>query len=336
MAIVFSKNSGLNDDLWKTIDTALIAVMQDTDNEKNNDDAIVTQLFNTKKSKKFGERQTGMTEFGNFEVVNEGNVAVLDELEETYPKTIVHSQFMKKFVCTAEMAEDMALDEMKLASQNFIRAYKRSRAQFATDALCGEGATFTYGGKSFDRTSPDGQALFAQGHTGKHMSGTQSNVYTNALMADFTSPDTVMLNKLANIGRNFKNDSGNVMGYTFDTIVIPGNCPEMEDALTRIIRSDLIVGSPNNDINTQKGKWKLVVNHRWEATSGNPYILMSSDANKELNGSVFFDRIPLTVKNDVDLDTQNLEWVGRARMSAGFYNWRPFILGGATAGTTLS
>ena len=40
MAITFSKNSNLNDELWKTIDTALTTVMQDTDNEKNNDDDL--------------------------------------------------------------------------------------------------------------------------------------------------------------------------------------------------------------------------------------------------------------------------------------------------------
>ena len=53
----------------------------------------------------------------------------------------------------------------------------------------------------------------------------------------------------------FLNDSGIVQGYTFDTIIIPGNVPELEDLIKRIIRSDLIVGSNNNDVNTQKGLW---------------------------------------------------------------------------------
>ena len=57
MAITFSKNSNLNDELWKTIDTALTTVMQDTDNEKNNDDDLVKTLFREGKSKKFGEKK---------------------------------------------------------------------------------------------------------------------------------------------------------------------------------------------------------------------------------------------------------------------------------------
>ena len=124
--------------------------------------------------------------------------------------------------------------------------------------------------------------------------------------------------------------------YTFDTIIIPSNCYKLEDLIKRIIRSDLIVGSSNNDVNTQKGLWNLIVDPMWQVESGEPYILMSSEANKEMTGSVFYDRVPLDVKNQVDFDTRNLEWNGYGRMSAGFRDWRHVILGGASAGTTLS
>ena len=160
----------------------------------------------------------------------------------------------------------------------------------------------------------------------------QSNVFTNAFGNDAT-----MLGRLANIGRNFKNDSGIVQGYTFDTIIIPGNCYALEDLIKRIIRSDLIVGSSNNDANTQKGLWNLIVLPTWQAAEGkNPYIIMSSAANKELRGTVLFDRTKLDVRNWVDNSTRNLIWNGRARMSCGFNNWRHVIMGGADAGTTLS
>ena len=96
-----------------------------------------------------------------------------------------------------------------------------------------------FGGKSLDKTTGDEKALFATDHPGKKSGVTaQSNVYTNGF-----GTDSKMLNRLANIGRNFKNASGNVMGYTFDTIIIPGNCPELEDTVRKIIKSDLTVGS---------------------------------------------------------------------------------------------
>lgn len=333
MAVTFSKHGGLNDEAWKVIDTELSMVIQDTDTEKNKDDELVKALFNVKTSKKFGEKQGSMTEFGNFVEVAEGDNAIADDVQMGFSKLIEHVQFIKGFTCTREAKDDGNIDMMKIAAANFVRAYKRSRAQFASEALATEGSTFLYGGKSYDKTTGDGKALFATDHLGKKTGvAVQSNVFTNAF-----GNDTTMLYTLANIGRNFKNQSGNVMGYDFDTIVIPGNCPRLEDLIKRILGSEQLVGSNYNDINTQKGIWKLVVDHRWSAASGTePYILISSEAQRELNAGVFYDRVALDVANEVDINSRNLKWSGYARWSAGFYDWRAFILGGAQSGTTLS
>ena len=333
MAIAFSKSSGLNDGLWKGVDRALIAVMQDTDNEKNHDDELVKALFNVKKSKKFGERTTGLTSFSNFDIVEEGVSAPLDDLQEGMGKLVQHKQFMKKFICTAEMAEDADIDTMKTASANFVRAYKRSRAEFASKALSSQGGNFVYGSTTLDKTTGDGEALFSVAHRGaKTGTDTQSNVFTNAF-----GEDSRTLYRLANVGRNFKNDSGQMMGYTFDTIVVPVNCPDMEDTIKRIIRSDLMPGSSYNDVNTQKGLWKLVVDHHWQVAEGkNPFILLSSQANRDLLGNIFYDRVGLKVMNEVNIDNHNLEWSGRCRFSAGFGNWRQVIMGGADSGTELA
>lgn len=333
MAVTFSKHGGLNDEAWKTIDTELSMVIQDTDTEKNKDDELVKALFNVKTSKKFGEKQGSMTEFGNFVEVAEGDNAIADDIQMGFSKLIEHTQFIKGFTCTREAKDDGNIDMMKQAAANFVRSYKRSRAQFASDCLVTEGSTFLYGGKSYDKTTGDGKGLFATDHPGKRTGvADQSNVFTNPFGSNAT-----MLYTLANIGRNFKNQSGNVMGYEFDTIVLPGNVPDLEDLCKRIIHSSQIVGSNNNDINTQQGNWKLIVDHRWTAATGTkPYIIMSSEALKELNAGVFYDRVPLDVANEVDINSRNLKWSGYCRFSAGFYDWRAFIMGGASAGTTLS
>ena len=53
MAIIFSKSSAVNDDLWNEWSKQLVAVMQDTDSEKNNYEEVLNKIFNVKKSKKF-------------------------------------------------------------------------------------------------------------------------------------------------------------------------------------------------------------------------------------------------------------------------------------------
>lgn len=334
MAIVVSKNGNLNDNLWNEWSDQLIAVLQDTDTEKNDADAFVNAVFNVKKSNKFGEKATALTEFANFEIVEEGGEAVQDDIQEGFSKLIEHQAFMKKFILTAEMAEDSAVDLMKAKASNFVKAYKRSRAQYASDALTSQAATFTFGAKAgLDSTTGDGKALFATDHPAKKGGvAAQSNVFTNAFGAT-----SEILNRLAVIGRNFKNSSGIAMGYTFDTIIIPSNCPALEDTVKKIIRTDLMVGSELNDVNTQKGLWKLIVDPFWQVEDGSePYILMSSQANKEMLGNLFFDRIPLTMKDEIDIGTHNYVWSGRARFSAGFSNWAHVILGGAKEGTTLT
>lgn len=332
MAIVISKNSGLNDDFWKPTAQVVNAVLKDTDAEQTKYDQLVKQIAIEKKSKKYAEKQTSVTALGNFGIVPEGDTAPLADIQEGTPKLIVHSQFMQEFHITAEMVEDDETSTIKGAASQFVNAYKRSRAQLATDFISAEGAEFSYGSKTgMDRATGDGKGLFATDHVGvKADVAAQSNVYTNAFSAD-------ILIRLASIGRNFKSESGYVTGYAFNKIIIPGNCWQLEETIKRLIESDHIISSDYNDVNTQKGKWELVVDPLWEAASGKaPFILMSDEANKAYNGTVFYDRIGLDIKNETDIHSRNLIYNGRARMSIGANNWRHVIMGGADVGTTLS
>ena len=333
MAVIFSKSSGAANDYWNEWADMIQMKMKDTDNEKNNDDELVNALFNVKKSKRFGEKIAGLSTFGNFEAVDEGAEAPADTLKETEPKLITHSEFKKLFEVTKTMKEDLQFDIVATKAAAYVRAYKRSRAEFASAALTSAAKTFTYGTKTgLDSTTADGLALFDKAHTGLTGVATQSNGFTNAF-----GNDDAMLNRLANIGMNFKNATGHVMGYTFDTLIVPGNAYRLITLGKKIINSDQQVGSSFNDVNVNKGIWKLVVDHHWQVADGTePYIIMSSQANKDLMGSMFYDRTPLEIEQDVDVRTQNLISSGRGRFSAGFGDWRHIIMGGAAAGTELT
>ena len=332
MAITISKNSALNDDLWKPVGQVLNAVLLDSDAEKTQYDKLVSDIAIEKKSKKYAEKQSSLNSLGNMKITGEGDAAKLDDFQEGTPKLIAHSTFTLEVHMTKEMNDDGDIDGMKTMAKGIVDSYKRSRCQFLTNFISAEGATFNYEGKTgLDRATGDGKGLFATDHSSvKADVATQSNVFTNAFSAN-------MLIRLASIGRNFKNESGNVTGFSFNKIIIPGNCWELEETIKRLIASDHVIASNNNDINTQKGKWELVVDPLWEAAAGTaPYILMSDEANKAYNGTVFYDRVALDVKNDVDIHTRNLIYNGYARFSVGAYNWRHVIMGGATVGTTLT
>lgn len=339
---IVSKNAGLADDTWNVNAQMMEAYINDVNTEKSNYDAFVSDVFNVKKSNRFGEKIGQITTFSDFvPTTADGANATLDDIIGGPTKTIQHTTFKKLFRITREMNEDNEVDLMQSKARGMVQSYKRTRADFASAALTANAeaattqTTFTFAGVSgFDCASADGKAVFAVDHPqATDTSATQSNIFTNAF-----GSDDQMLHRLANIGRNYKNNSGLVMGYTYDTIIIPSNCPELERVVKKIIRSELQVGSDYNDANINKGLWKLIIDPSWQVSSGDaaPYILMSSQANKELLGNKFYDRVSLDVTGDVDITTNDMIWNGYSRFSAGFTSWQHMILGGAAHGTTLT
>ena len=55
-------------------------------------------------------------------------------------------------------------------------------------------------------------------------------------------------------------------------------------------------------------------------------MIMSSEANKNLGGNMFFNRVPLTVSNWVDNHTGNYIWGGRCRFGVGFGTYKHIML----------
>lgn len=340
MSVVIRSNVG--DDTWNEWSDQLDACIVEEDANKSQYDEIVSALSNEKSSNKFGEKGITIGGLDNFTVKSESADASEDTLEEGYSKLITHYSFAKSVVLSKELADDNNVDLMKVRARSLVKAYKRTRAQFITDVItksvmttsAAYNTTMTFGGQAgIDITAPDGFSLFYNAHPlHSNSEVTQSNIFTNA----FGTTD-VILNELANRMRNFKDENGNVLGIIADTIIIPGNVSALEKTIKAIIGSDGEIGSNKNDINTQRGKWKLVVDPLWQVSGGAaPYIIMSSEANKELMGTMFYNRLGLDVKSEVKTESRNLLYNGFSRWSAGFYNWRHMIMGGAAAGTTIS
>lgn len=359
MAVVVRDNT-LNGDMWNEWATILNAAIYDADAQKNKYDDLVNALANVQKSKRWGEKSTTIGGLGDYMTKEEGADAFQDYFAEGYSKFIEHITFAKTVTISKEMVDDNQIAEMKSRAINLPQSYKRTRAKLLSTAITtsvGSTKTMSFGGKSnIDISGADNLALFNSAHTLKNspralastlpvggitpsvlpgvgVIETQSNLFTNAFGTDAT-----MLNKLSNVMRNFKDDGGEVLGLEADTIVVPGNRPVLEDMVKRIIGSDGEVGSNNNDINTQRGKWKLVVDYLWTPATGDPYIIMSSQANKDLLGTRLYDREILNIENEAKIESRNLVYNGFARIGVGFTNWRHMLMGGSSdaSATTLS
>ena len=357
MAVIIRDNT-VNGDMWNEWATLLNAAIMDADVQKNNYDDLVNALANVQKSKRWGEKSTTIGGLGDFMVKEEGVDAAKDYFAEGYSKFIEHITFSKSVFVSKEMVDDNQIAEMKSRAINLVQAYKRTRAKYLSDALTlsvGTTKTMTFGGKAgVDISGADNLALFNSAHPLKNspraaastlpagaisgstlpaVKATQSNLFSNKFGNNAT-----MLNRLANIMRNFKDDGGEVLGLEADTIIVPGNNPTLEDTVKKIIGSDGEVGTNYNDINTQRGKWRLVVDYLWTPTItqyNEPFIIMSSQANKDLMATRLYDRTPLDIENEIKTESRNLVYNGFARIGIGFTNWRHVLMGGSSnAGAT--
>ncbi len=337
--IIYSKNTSFNDPAYGKLETPIQMVIEHESDLLTKKGGICDWLFNIEKSNKFGETIVGQNEFDTFKATLEGAGAEADLVSNTYTKFIEHIQFMKEFVITAEMMEDASFGlavDAKRRAENFTRAYYKTMHKICEAALAGAtAASCSFSGATVDLTAPDGNPLFHSEHTwggGHGITGTQSNVYYGDIFSSGTesritsaSQFEESLAELAVKLRNMKDENGEILGYTADTIILPGNRPKIEAIAKKVCGTDGALGNGYNDINLHYGNWNIIVLPNWQ-TEDDRLMVMSSEANKNLSGNMFYNRIPLTVSNWVDNHTGNYHWAGRCRFGVGFGSYKHILL----------
>ena len=336
--IVYSKSTGNNNAAIGKLETPIKMIIEHESDLLTKKGGICDALFNVEKSSRFGETIVGGNEFKVFQATLEGAAAEQDTVVETYQKFIEHIQFMKEFVITAEMMEDanygIAADA-KHRAENFARAYYKTMNKICEAAISNATmARTTYAGAILDLTTGDGLPLFCADHkwgVSSDTNGTQSNYYygdifgTGSDRAFSTEVFEESLYALAGKLRGMLDENGDPLGYTADTIIIPGNQPKIESIVKKVCGSDGALGNGYNDINLHYGNWNVIVLPSWQPTDAR-IMIMSSEANKNLQGNMFFNRVPLTVTNWVDNHTGNYIWNGRCRFGVGFGSYKHILL----------
>lgn len=331
--VIYSKMVGTNDAMYGKFIHPIKMLIENESNACEKNEPILKALFNVEKSNRYSETVIGESDFDVFQSVAEGAGAENDSVGQTFSKTISHHTFMKEFTITKEMADDSKIGiaaNIKAKPAKFVRAYYKTRTKLACAALInGTATTTTFAKSKIDLTTCDGLSLFHKAHpysTDKMKGKTQCNYYHTTL----ATPEDLesALNKAANRLRNFKDENGEVMEYVADTLIIPCNRPEFEAMAKKVVGSERTVGSNNNDINTQYGNWTIVVLPGWELADGaaDQFMIMSSDANAQLSGSMFYNRVPLDINSWVDNHTRNLVWNGYCRIGIGFNTWKHMLL----------
>ncbi len=345
MCLIYSYESGDNDLMLKRFETPIKMLIESESDLQRKKNSTLSQLFNVERSDRYGETVNIRSDFSTFTSVFEGNASDTDTTASVYSKVIEHIPFMKEFVITKQMIDDSAVGlavDAKRRAQAFVRAYYLTMNKLAETMLINgkyPNASFNY--SALDTRSPDGKALFSTEHPSGITTSqpfVQSNYFGmnryddghKALTIENVS-DAIM--RGASKIRNMKDENGEVLGYNADTVIIPGNMPLLEKYVKQVLCSPVDPSGEKNNINILYGGWNVVVLPGWqyelaenEEEQTFPIMIMSSEANRNLCGNMFFNRVPLSIKNHEDIHTRNWVWNGYCRFGVGFGSYKHIAL----------
>ena len=346
MAFIYSESNHQNDSKIARLATPLKMLIEAESDALKAKGGALEWLFNIERSLRYGETIQYQDEFSTFTATPEGSAAEADASVETYRKFIEHIPFMKEFTITKQMMDDSVCgigSDAKRRAQNFVRAYYLTMNKIAEAAIAsGKSTSMTFNKATVDLATADGKALFATDHkygaASGHGEGEQSNLFglnrykdADALLTLADVEDAIT--KGAAKIRNMKDENGEVLGYVADTVIIPGNLPILEKYVKQVLGSPYDATTTTGGINIHYGNWNLVVLPTWqyeladdEKKQTYPIILMSSEANKNLAGNMFFNRVPLSIKNWEDSHTRNWIWNGYCRFGIGFGSYKHICL----------
>ena len=257
------------------------------------------EFFDTETSERSFEEETKLSGFSAAPVKNEGSAIAYDNGQEVFTARYTHETIALGFSLTEEAIEDNLYDSL---SARYTKALARAMSytkQTKAAAVLNNGFSASYPGG-------DGVALFSTAHP-LVSGGTNSN--TPAVQADLneTSLEAAVIQIAA-----WTDERGLLIAAKPRKLIVP---PNLMFVATRLLETELRVGTSDNDINAIKNNGSIpegyTVNHF--LTDANGWYLTTDVPN----GLKHFVRTPLSTSMDGDFDTGNTRYKARERYSFG-------------------
>lgn len=258
------------------------------------------ELYETETSERSFEEETKLSGFSAAPVKNEGGAISYDNAQEAFTARYSHETIALGFSITEEAIEDNLYDSL---SARYTKALARAMAytkQVKAASVLNNGFSNSYLGG-------DGQPLFSNAHP-LVSGGTNSNVPATSVDLNETSLEAATIQIAA-----WTDERGLLIAAKPRKLVIP---PALMFVATRLLETNLRVGTNNNDINAIKNNGTVpegyTVNHF--LTDTNAWFLLTDVPN----GLKHFERTPLQNSMDGDFDTGNVRYKSRERYSFGW------------------
>jgi hypothetical protein len=258
------------------------------------------EIYETETSERSFEEETKLSGFSAAPVKNEGSAIAYDNGQEAWTARYNHETIAQGFSLTEEAIEDNLYDSL---AARYTKALARSMAytkQVKAAAVLNNGFTVGYNGG-------DGVPLFSANHP-LVSGGTNSNIPSTPADLNETSLEAAVIQISL-----WTDERDLLIAAKPKKLIVP---PSLQFVATRLLETELRVGTNDNDINALKSNGSVsegyTINHF--LTDTNAWFLTTDVPN----GMKHFVRVPLSQSMDGDFDTGNVRYKARERYSFGW------------------
>lgn len=256
------------------------------------------EIYETETSERSFEEEVKLSGFGSAPVKAEGAAIAYDNAQEAFTARYTHETVAMGFSITEEAMEDNLYDSL---SARYTKALARAMAftkQVKAASLLNTG---------FDAfRSGDGAFLFSTAHP-TVAGGTNSNRPSVASDLNETSLEQAVIDIAA-----YTDERGLLIAARPRKLIVP---PALMFVATRLLQTELRVGTADNDINALVSNGSIPEGYRVNhyLTDADAWFLTTDIPN----GMKHFVRTAMATSMDGDFDTGNVRYKARERYSFG-------------------
>jgi len=258
------------------------------------------EIYETEKSERSFEEETKLSGFSAAPVKNEGQALAYDNAQEAFTARYNHETIALGFSITEEAIEDNLYDSLSARyTKGLARAMAYTKQVKAASILNNAFNSQYVGG--------DGVSLLNSAHPLVN-GGTNANTPSTPADLNETSLENAVIQIAA-----WVDERGLLIAARPKKLIVP---PALMFVATRLLDTELRVGTNNNDLNAIKNNGSIpegyTVNHF--LTAPNAWFLTTDVPN----GLKHFERVSLQNSMDGDFDTGNVRYKSRERYSFGW------------------
>ena len=259
------------------------------------------EIYETETSERSFEEETKLSGFSAAPVKNEGQAIAYDNAQEAWTARYNHQTIALGFSITEEAIEDNLYDSL---SSRYTKALARAMAYTkqvkAASVLNNAFQSSGYNGG-------DGVSLCNSSHP-LVSGGTNANTPATQVDLNETSLEAAVI-QIA----GWTDERGLLIAAKPRKLIVP---PNLMFVATRLLETELRVGTTDNDVNAIKTLGSIPEGYRVNhfLTDVNAWFLITDVPN----GMKHFERTPLQNSMDGDFDTGNVRYKARERYSFGW------------------